>query len=67
MSVRSFLPLVPDALIAEGVGDMIFAIQNGIFSWQGYPTHKMWSVALTVATADVGWHLSRDAISGRAA
>ena len=64
------LGIVGNAFIAEGVSDMIFAIQSsvtGTFSWQSYQSHKKWSLAMTVATAGVGSYLTKGAAAGRAA
>ncbi|XP_046637528.1 uncharacterized protein LOC124315861 [Daphnia pulicaria] len=58
------------ALIAEGVGDMLFAIQNGVsgsFSWSSYGSHKLWSVGVTIATAGLSSYLTKGAIAGKAA
>ncbi|MFN3234707.1 MAG: interleukin-like EMT inducer domain-containing protein [Gammaproteobacteria bacterium] len=45
------------ALIREGIGDIIFAMQaqiNGNFSWEAYANHKVQSLILTVLTAGLG-------------
>ena len=64
------LGFVGNAFMAEGVSDMIFAIQSsvtGTFSWQSYRSHKKWSLAMTVATAGLGAYLTKGAAAGRAA
>jgi hypothetical protein len=45
------------ALISEGVGDMIFAIEaqiSGNFSWSAYMEHKLISLAMSIVTCGVG-------------
>lgn len=54
-------------LIAEGVGDIIFAISSGIsgnFSWKLYGQHKVQSLILSILTGGVSKFLS---IGGKAA
>lgn len=50
------------ALISEGVGDIMFAIDagiNGTFSWYNYGTHKAISMAISLVTGGIGAWLSR--------
>ncbi len=52
---------IANGLIAEGVGDIIFAVTSGLsgsISWQSYKSHKIFSMALTVATAGLGTYLA---------
>ena len=51
------LTTVGTALIAEGVGDIMYAVQSGLsgsFSWRGYLQHKVVSLSLTVLTFGIG-------------
>ena len=64
------LSVLGGSLIAEGVGDMMFAIQSslsGTFTWKDYGTHKLWSVGMTIATAGLSSYLTKGAVAGRAA
>ena len=64
------LAILGNAFIAEGVGDLIFAIQSGLtgtFSWDGYKSHKKWSLAMTVFSAGLGAYLTKGAAVGRVA
>ena len=48
-------------LIAEGVGDIIFAVQasiNGDFTWKGYAQHKIQSIAISLVTGGIGAFMS---------
>lgn len=52
------------SLIAEGVGDMIYAVQSqlqGNFSWKAYSQHKLQSLMITVITLGVCAYLSKGA------
>ncbi|CAF4234944.1 unnamed protein product, partial [Rotaria magnacalcarata] len=58
------------ALIAEGIGDIIFAIQSGIqgnFSWKAYCQHKVQSLIISLLTAGVGSYLGKGAQAGKMA
>ncbi|MDF2867469.1 MAG: hypothetical protein K0S11_939, partial [Gammaproteobacteria bacterium] len=51
-------------LIAEGIGDIVFAIQSSIqggFSWKAYCQHKAVSLMISLATAGVGSYLGKGA------
>ena len=64
------LGVVGSAFMAEGVSDMIFAIQSSVtstFSWKSCKTHKKWSLAMTVATCGLGAYLTKGAAAGRIA
>lgn len=55
------LTQIGNALISEGIGDVIFAVTayvSGGFSWSDYGKHKAISVAISVATAGIGALLS---------
>lgn len=55
-------------LIAEGIGDIVFAIQSSIqggFSWKAYCQHKAVSFMLSLATAGVGSYLGKGAQAGK--
>ena len=61
---------IGNALIAEGIGDITFAIQSGLsgtFSWKSYGSHKMWSVAMTVCACGLGAYLTKGAAAGQMA
>ncbi|UCM86433.1 MAG: hypothetical protein LF885_07155 (plasmid) [Rickettsia endosymbiont of Culicoides impunctatus] len=61
---------IAQALIAEGVGDIVFAIQAGIegnFSWKSYGQHKVQSLMISLITAGVGSFLSKGAQTGKMA
>lgn len=49
------------ALIAEGINDIMFAIQTGLtgtFSWSAYGKQKMISVGITILTAGLATYLT---------
>ena len=57
-----------NALISEGVSDMIFGIEGlarGHCNWSQYFDHKIMSVAITVATAGIGALFARGAVASR--
>ena len=57
-------------MIAEGIGDIIFAIQSGIqgnFSWKAYCQHKVQSLIISLLTAGVGSYLGKGAQAGKMA
>ena len=57
-----------NALISEGVSDMIFGIEglaHGYCNWSQYFHHKIWSMAITIATAGIGAYLGRGAQASR--
>jgi hypothetical protein len=57
-------PNVGLALISEGVGDMIFAIEaqlSGEFSWSDYLKHKLISLTCSIITCGVGSALTKKA------
>lgn len=57
-----------NALISEGVSDMIFGIEGlvrGHCNWSQYFDHKIMSLAITVATAGIGAYLGRGAQASR--
>lgn len=61
---------IAQALISEGIGDIVFAIQAGIegnFSWKSYRKHKVQSIMLTIVTGGVGAYLSKGAEAGKIA
>merc|ERR1711972_726483 len=52
------------SLIAEGIGDIVFAINasmEGNFSWKGYAQHKVQSLMISLLTAGVGKFISKGA------
>ena len=56
--------VLANALIAEGIGDMIYATQAGLrgtFSWKEWGEQKAISMVISIATAGVGAHLSMGA------
>jgi preprotein translocase subunit SecA len=61
---------IAQALIAEGIGDIVFAIQAGIegnFSWKSYGQHKVQSLMISLVTGGVGKFLSKGAQGGKLA
>jgi hypothetical protein len=55
---------IANALIGEGIGDMIYAAQAGLtgtFSWKEWGIQKAISVAISIATAGIGAFISRGA------
>lgn len=58
------LTYLSNALINEGVGDIVFAVQNsinGTFSWEAYRSYKWQSLLITVATAGITAYASKSA------
>ena len=58
------LSFLGNALISEGIGDIIFAVQNGIngtFSWKAYGDYKWQSLLISITTAGIGAIASRGA------
>lgn len=56
--------VIAQVLIAEGVGDIVFAIQSaysGDFSWKAYGKHKVQSLIISIVTCGVGTLMSRTA------
>lgn len=50
-------PQIGMFLLAEGVGDMVYAVQTGLtgsFSWRAYAMHKVVSLAISFATCGIG-------------
>ena len=59
---------IAQSLIAEGVGDIVFAIQasvEGNFSWKSYGQHKVQSLMMSLVTAGVGGFLSKGTQAGK--
>ena len=57
-----------NALISEGVSDMIFGIQGlvrGHCNWSQYFDHKILSITITIATAGIGAYLGRGVQASR--
>lgn len=54
---KGILTDVGISLIAEGVGDIFFAVESGLsgsFSWKKYAKHKVLSMTLTIAMSGIG-------------
>ncbi|CAF3081850.1 unnamed protein product [Rotaria sp. Silwood2] len=61
---------IAQTLIAEGIGDIVFAIQasiEGNFSWKSYGQHKVQSLMISLVTVGVGSFLSKGAQTGKLA
>ncbi|WP_375326319.1 hypothetical protein [Candidatus Tisiphia endosymbiont of Nemotelus uliginosus] len=61
---------IAQTLIAEGIGDIVFAIQasiEGNFSWKSYGQHKVQSLMISLVTVGVGSFLSKGAQAGKLA
>lgn len=56
------MPLVGIALVSEGIGDIMFALEahvSGNFSWRVYMEHKIASVAFSILTCGLTSHLTK--------
>ena len=62
------LTAIGTGLLAEGVSDIMFAIQSGIsgtFTWSGYGKQKFWSAGITILTCGFATYLTWSAAAAR--